>query len=116
MTNREWLNSLNNADFSKALYEVVLKVGKWYTDSELGITQWLGEEHIPAQKTVIRVPTIGVKLMSIEDCRARGCVHVSERRRRRNCGVVDCSSYPQYFSERWAEEEDEEFDNCTDEE
>ena len=54
--------------------------------------------------------------MTIEECRARDCEHVSQKQRRRNCGVVDCSRYDDYYKKRWAEEEDWEFENCEDEE
>jgi len=45
MTNREWLNSLPNKDFViTALFELPL-IGKSYSDSVLGLTQWMDEEH-----------------------------------------------------------------------
>lgn len=54
--------------------------------------------------------------MTIEQCRELKCAHVSEHRRRRNCGVTDCTAYENYFEERWWEEEAEEFRNCIEEE
>jgi len=44
MTNREWLNSLPNKDFViTALFELPL-IGKSYSDSISGLTQWMDEE------------------------------------------------------------------------
>lgn len=54
--------------------------------------------------------------MTIEKCRELNCVHVSSKRRCRNCGVTDCSNYPNFFEERWWEEENSEFEDCFDEE
>lgn len=48
--------------------------------------------------------------MTIEQCRAMNCAHVSDTRNARNCGVVDCSSYPNAFEESWVEKEESDFD------
>lgn len=44
MTNREYLDSLSNMDFANFIYSKLLKIGKEYNDSVLGIAQWLGLE------------------------------------------------------------------------
>ena len=44
MTNREYLDSLSNMDFANFIYSKLLKIGKEYTDSVLGIAHWLGLE------------------------------------------------------------------------
>lgn len=45
MTNREFLDSLSNIDFANFIYSKLLKLGKEYNDSVLGIAQWLGKEN-----------------------------------------------------------------------
>lgn len=45
MTNREYLDSLSNMDFANFIYSKLLKLGKEYNDSVLGIAQWLGKEN-----------------------------------------------------------------------
>jgi hypothetical protein len=45
MTNREYLNSLSNMDFANFIYSKLLKIGKEYNDSVLGIAHWLGKEN-----------------------------------------------------------------------
>lgn len=42
MTNREYLDSLSNMDFANFIYSKLLKIGKEYNDSVLGIAHWLG--------------------------------------------------------------------------
>lgn len=44
MTNREYLDSLSNMDFANFIYSKLLKIGKEYNDSVLGIAHWLGKE------------------------------------------------------------------------
>lgn len=44
MTNREYLDSLSNMDFANFIYSKLLKIGKEYNDSVLGIAHWLGLE------------------------------------------------------------------------
>lgn len=44
MTNREYLDSLSNMDFANFIYSKLLKIGKEYNDSILGIAHWLGLE------------------------------------------------------------------------
>lgn len=41
MTNREYLDSLSNMDFANFIYSKLLKIGKEYNDSVLGIAHWL---------------------------------------------------------------------------
>lgn len=49
--------------------------------------------------------------MTIEECREKDCIHVSNNKRCRNCGVTDCSSYSNYYEKRWNEEETWEFED-----
>lgn len=44
MTNREYLDSLSNMDFANFIYSKLLKIGKEYNDSVLGVAHWLGLE------------------------------------------------------------------------
>lgn len=44
MTNREYLDNLSNMDFANFIYSKLLKIGKEYNDSVLGIAHWLGKE------------------------------------------------------------------------
>lgn len=53
---------------------------------------------------------------TIQECRERDCVHVSSIYNRRNCGVVNCSSYEGFYEKRWYEEESWEFEGYVDEE
>lgn len=48
-------------------------------------------------------------MMTIEQCRAMNCVHVSDTRNVRKCGLVDCSSYPNAFEESFVEKEESDF-------
>lgn len=54
--------------------------------------------------------------MTIEQCRAMNCAHVSDVRNVRKCGFVDCSHYPSAFEECWFEKEESDFDLEEDEE
>lgn len=53
--------------------------------------------------------------MTIQECRDRGCAHVSLVRPCRNCGVTDCSRYINYFEKGWWEEEEYDFEGFSDE-
>ena len=44
MTNREYMETLSNLDFSRFLFSEVLPAGKEYNDSILGIADWLGRD------------------------------------------------------------------------
>lgn len=44
MTNREYMETLSNLDFSRFLFSEVLPAGKEYNDSILGIADWLGKD------------------------------------------------------------------------
>ena len=44
MTNREYMETLSNLDFSKFLFSEDLPAGKEYNDSILGIADWLGKD------------------------------------------------------------------------
>lgn len=48
-------------------------------------------------------------MMTIEQCRAMNCAHVSDTRNARKCGLVDCSSYPNAFEESFFEKEESDF-------
>lgn len=43
MTNREYMESLDDKELSYFIYSVLIPTGRRYTDSPLGIAQWLGE-------------------------------------------------------------------------
>lgn len=44
MTNREYINTLSNYDFVRYIYDYVIPViGKSYSDSRIGVAQWLEE-------------------------------------------------------------------------
>lgn len=44
MTNREYLQSLSDEDFVNAIYDVLIHQGKMYTQSRLGLTDWLSKQ------------------------------------------------------------------------
>lgn len=44
VTNREYIETLSNKDFAEFIFSKLLKVGKEYNDSVLGIAFWLGIE------------------------------------------------------------------------
>lgn len=48
--------------------------------------------------------------MTIEQCRDLNCAHVSDTRSARNCGLVDCSYYPNAYEECLFEKEESDFD------
>ena len=45
MTNREHLQSLNNEEFTDAMYDILRKVGPRYINSHSGIAEWLYEDY-----------------------------------------------------------------------
>lgn len=51
MTNRDWLNSLPNPAFATAVMKLVQEISKGYSNSYLGIMDWLMAEHDPPRST-----------------------------------------------------------------
>ena len=45
MTNREKLCSLNNDEFTDAMYQIVRYIGCRYTHSHIGTAEWLAEPY-----------------------------------------------------------------------
>lgn len=45
MTNREWMQTLTDEEFYDAMVYVVTKLSFAYTNSRLGIIEWLSSEH-----------------------------------------------------------------------
>ena len=45
MTNREYIETLTDEEMSYFIYSVLIPMGRRYTDSPLGIAQWLGEPY-----------------------------------------------------------------------
>ena len=44
MTNRQYMESLSDAEFAAMIYLIVNNIGSRYTNSIKGVEQWLGEE------------------------------------------------------------------------
>ena len=44
ITNREWLNGLSNQQYAEAFFKIQ-KIINGYTDSYIGLIQWLEQEH-----------------------------------------------------------------------
>lgn len=44
MTNREYLATLSNEELSNVIYDVIVdRIGRRYSSSRQGVSQWLGE-------------------------------------------------------------------------
>lgn len=46
MTNRDYINSLNNEELAHFIYHDAITIGLSYNDSIQGLTKWLSEERV----------------------------------------------------------------------
>lgn len=45
VTNREWMQTLTDEEFYDAMLYVITKLSFAYTNSRLGVIEWLGSDH-----------------------------------------------------------------------